>query len=399
MTEIKKIRVFVSSRSEVEVFSTRERLTSVRRKLQDYLHSLRWSVADQLVGRDQPMFDVWIHENETGAAADRSTLDLSLDEVDRADVVIVLYDGQAGSAATDTQIGICHAELQQAVARRPGIVFMVRLVPLSEKVTNRDREFRAFVESLALYQKDASSQVELHGVVVGLLQDRVADLASRGSTTASRKLDRGEALQWNRLNLAERQAQMRLALGQHLQVAPVPDPMVPTVFKWTMPGGAGVLVKLDAIPAATSQPAAREMVGQPFLRDHELALMLEANTLSGPIHIIACHRSITESQVAKMLGTTDSMVVASDFGIYATDHVQKIQMVFLAKCSDAAATGLVVRRFLEWLVQSGEGKRIALRADSRQRILAAVAREQTAPAPTAARKTRTARSRKQEAPL
>ena len=35
-----------------------------------------------------------------------------------------------------------------------------------------------------------------------------------------------------------------------------------------------------------------------------------------------------------MLGTPDAMSVASDFGVYAADHVQKIQVVFLAQCSD-----------------------------------------------------------------
>lgn len=375
------------------MFSTQDRLTTVRKQLQSYLQSLRWSVAGQPIGRHDPIFDVWIHEDETGVPADRSTLELSLDEVDRADVVVVLYDGQAGSVAAGTGMGICHAELQQAVERRRDIVFMVRLVPLCKDVPPQDQAFRDFVDSLNLYQKDASNQDELHDVVAQMLQNTVARLAVRGSRAATRKLDRGQALQWNSLNLTDRQTQMRLALAHYLGAKEVKASVDPTVFQWAMPGGAVVLARLDAIPAAVSQPAAREMVGQPFLRDHLLAPALASSETSGPIHIIACHRSITESQVAKMLGTTDSMVVASDFGIYATDHVQKIQLVFLAKCSDATATGLVVRRFLEWLDQSGEGKRIAQRAESRQRILAAVAAEQASRAPVAARKSKGAKNR------
>jgi len=56
--------------------------------------------------------------------------------------------------------------------------------------------------------------------------------------------------------------------------------------------------------------------------------------------------------------------------------VQKIQIVFLAQCSDETAVALAVRRFREWLRQSGEEEKLMARAASRERILAAVAREQ-----------------------
>ena len=210
-----------------------------------------------------------------------------------------------------------------------------------------------------------------------MLQNTVARLAARGSISGGRRLDRGQALQWNRLHLSERREEMRKALEHQLQTTPLRDGTRRVGSTWTLPDGGRALVKLDAIPGAASEPAAREMVGQPFLRDHLDAPTLEDAELAGPIHIVACHRTITESQAARMLGTPDSMVVASDFGIYAADHVQKIQLVFLAKCSDPTATGMAVRRFSEWLVQSGEGQRIAARAHSRARILRAIAAEQT----------------------
>ena len=65
---------------------------------------------------------------------------------------------------------------------------------------------------------------------------------------------------------------------------------------------------------------------------------------------------------------SDSMIVASDFGLYAADHVQKIQLVLLAKCSDETATGLVCRRFTDWLAQSGEGRATLHAHFSRKRI-------------------------------
>lgn len=385
MAEIEKIRVMVSSRSLVTVFGSQEPLSAVRTRLQAFLHSIRWFGSDRAVGRQEPMFNVWIHEDETGLNTRRSTFQISLDEVDRADVVLVLYTGDAGSVSAGSPLGICHAELQAAISRRPEIVFMVRLLPLSSAPGSVGDAFRAYVDSLSLFQKDVFSESELHAVVAAMMQNVVARLVARGARAGSRKLDRGEALEWSRLNLANRREVMRDALSRQLGATPLAvDTGGHPLFEMSLAGEA-VLVRIDAIPAAASEPAARELVGQPFLRDHLHAAALAAGQLLGPIHVIACHRGITESQATRMLGTPDSMVVASDFGIFAADHVQKIQVALLARCSDDNATAVAVRRFTEWLLQSGEGKGVIERARSRRRILDAVAAEQSpsAPSPTA----------------
>ena len=44
--------------------------------------------------------------------------------------------------------------------------------------------------------------------------------------------------------------------------------------------------KSDCIPAALSTAAARELVGQPFLRDHIIANDLPKR-VGGPVHVIA----------------------------------------------------------------------------------------------------------------
>jgi len=387
MAEIEKIRVMVSSRSLVKVFKNQEPLNAVRSRLQAFLQAIRWSAADQAIGRAEPMFNVWIHEGETGLAAGKSTFQISLNEVDRADIVLVLYTGEPGSVSAGSSLGICHAELHAAISRRPEIVFMVRLLPLNDAPGKTGDAFRAYVNSLSLFQKDVSNEVELHAVVAAMIQNVVSRLVARGSTAGSRKLDRGEALEWNRLNLADRRQAMRKALARQLGAAPLAGAAAHPLFLMTL-AGVGLLVRLDAIPAAASEPAARELVGQPFLRDHLHAAVLAADNLLGPVHVIACHRSITESQAAKMLGTPDSMIVASDFGIFAADHVQKIQVALLARCSDDGATAVAVRRFTEWLLQSGEGQSVIERARSRRRILDAVAAEQGPPAPIAARRQR-----------
>ncbi len=53
--------------------------------------------------------------------------------------------------------------------------------------------------------------------------------------------------------------------------------------------GSEILLIADAIPAAISVDAAKEMVGQPFLRDHELSPFLKANR-GGPVQSLPATR-------------------------------------------------------------------------------------------------------------
>src|SRR5438067_2322605 len=125
-------------------------------------------------------------------------------------------------------------------------------------------------------------------------------------------------------------------------------------------------MKSHAIPAAISVASAREMVGQPFLRNHELVDLLPKDGI-GPVHLIACHRSVTEGQAMKQLGFPDATIVSPPFGVYVADPIQRIQLLFLANCRDDRSTRHAVQRAFEWLAQTGEGERLAARAEARAR--------------------------------
>ncbi len=131
----------------------------------------------------------------------------------------------------------------------------------------------------------------------------------------------------------------------------------------------------DCIPASMTTAAARELVGQPFLRDHEISAALPKTT-GGPVHLIACQKGVTEAQALRQLGFPDAVVVSAPFGIYVADDVQKIQLVFIANCRDETITRRHVQRFLLWLDQQGEDRLLAQRARSRRRIADLIAREQ-----------------------
>jgi hypothetical protein len=121
--------------------------------------------------------------------------------------------------------------------------------------------------------------------------------------------------------------------------------------------------------------AAKEKVGQPFLEDHLYADTLISSKCGGPLHIIACHHTATETQARKLLGFPDATVVSAPFGVFVADNVQKIQFVFIVNCRDESTTRHGIQRFFEWLEQTGEDVLIAKRAKSRASIVKAIAKE------------------------
>lgn len=132
-----------------------------------------------------------------------------------------------------------------------------------------------------------------------------------------------------------------------------------------------IIFATHGAPRSLSVAASREMIGQPFLRDHQLAAELESE-VAGPIHLIGCPKGVTESQAVSLLGFPDFTVVEGSFGVYAADKVQKIQLCLLADCADPGSTRNSVERFLEWLHRSGEISLMVERAISRRRIIDAI---------------------------
>src|SRR5580704_9984988 len=81
----------------------------------------------------------------------------------------------------------------------------------------------------------------------------------------------------------------------------------------------------DGIPTSMSTAAARELVGQPFLNDYQQTETWPVET-NGPVHVIACQKSVSEAQAVRQPGFPDVIVVFAPFGVYVADDVQKIQM-------------------------------------------------------------------------
>ena len=129
--------------------------------------------------------------------------------------------------------------------------------------------------------------------------------------------------------------------------------------------------RVGAVPGAMSVAAARELVGQPFLRDHELVTALERR--SGPVHLVVVQGGATETQAAKQLGSPDATIVPTEFGVYVADEIQKVQMVFLSQCIDPSSIYGRVQTMLNWLDATQEGDRLVRRAENRSRIVSLLA--------------------------
>ena len=138
--------------------------------------------------------------------------------------------------------------------------------------------------------------------------------------------------------------------------------------------GAQVFLKIHAAPASLAESTAREMVGQPFLLDHRLHAELKT-WKAGPIHLVACPKTVTENQALRMLGFPDATIVSDSFGVHIADNIQKIQIVLLKECVSPSAIQRQLAEWFEFLRRTREDKFVLDRAQRRFRIIETVAKE------------------------
>ncbi len=322
---------------------------------------------------DHVLMQCFTNEHEPAKTAANDLWEACLQEIRRSHIVVALYNGDAGWSGEESEDGICHAELTEALYTGRSRTFIIQL-PLTAKVPNgRDQRFRArFGKELQFTGPPTRTLEEVVALVQQTLAEAMADLA-RGGATLLRKqgYSLGEALDWSRLPYASRKATMESAcldaLADHQGAlrtkASGRYATLPVV-------GASILFFVHAVPAAMSSASAREMVGRPFLNDH--VNLRAAPKAQGPVHMIACHRAVTEKQATDLLGFPDATVIANTFGIYLVDPVQHIQLVLLANCRDGATTRYAVQRFFDWLARSGQDEAMSSHARARASIVRAI---------------------------
>ena len=363
------IKVMLSSRC-IDPFpiGSKSTLTDLRKELKVEIESTH------VVGRK--LFEVWINEDAPPAEGTQDSWDTCLQAVRDCDVLIVLSNGNSGWALGKQDIGICHAEYMEGLRSAQAKVRLIALpnvVKVMGAAGERNRRFQDYLSQQSAFRGgEVKTVVDAKKRVFEALSDALISLAQRGVyACASTRFDVGTALDWTRLDFRQRKMAMESTLKTAL-----------SGLKGAKIVNGGVVIKLDgkdvavvthAIPAAFSVAAARELVGRPFLDDHQRIKLLAS--AHGPVHLIACHRGATETQAMSLLGFPDATVVSGPFGVFVADDVQKMQFAFLANCRDDSQTRHATQRFFEWLQQTGEGVLVARRAVSRARIVKLIANE------------------------
>ncbi len=370
MAKSSKLRVMISSRcNDAFPAGASTNLSDVRRELKSEIDGMN------IAGRKA--FEVWISEEADPRGGTWDSWDVCIEAVKDCDILIVVSNGNAGWSEGSGTIGICQAEMMTGLSIAPAKVRLIALdnIPITkDDAGKRNKRFQDEVAKQSLFRGGTVSTVdELKKRVKDALYDAVISLAQAGVRDAAKgKFHSGAALDWSRLDFSARQREMVRVLREALLARKGSLEDSGKVF--VQMNGCEILTEPHAIPAALTVGPARDLVGQPFLRDHLLAPSLKGKR-GGPLHVIACHKSATESQARKLLGFPDATFVVAPFGIWVADPIQKVQFAFITNCRDEANTRHGLQRFMEWLSQTGEETLLAERALARARIVGAIAKE------------------------
>lgn len=349
--------------------TTNPTLTDLRKELRNEIEAV------EIFGRKA--FEVWINEVAPPKGGTWDSWDVCIEAVKDCDVLLVLSNGNGGWAKNKGDVGICQAELMTGLSQAPGKVWLISLGNIPVDKTDqgvRNQRFQEYVAEQSLFRGgEVKTVAELKTRVNEALHDAVVTLMQWGVREASKgRFHRGQALDWTRMDFAGRQGEMirvvREAILQRSNASEEAGNLYVTL------NGSEVLFATHGIPAALSITAAKELVGQPFLKDYSYEKVLVGKRV-GPVHLIACHKSATESQATRLLGFPDATFVTAPFGVYVADNLHKVQLAFISNCRDEANTRYGVQRFFEWLEQTHEDVQLAERASSRAKIVKAIAKE------------------------
>lgn len=282
----RKLRLMISSRCKTKFPIGDEsgvELSQIRKQLKKEIE------AEVYLGK--PLVNVWINEEETDDGSNTSW-EACMKQASDCDLFVSLLDGEAGWQKDGSGIGICHAEFETAYANSPGKVRVISLIGDNGKAKPKsgpDKEFFDAVSRADLLEaRNFKDTHELKERAKEMVRELVLQLAHEGAREVKKSgPNTGQALDWSRLNFQERQKEMVDVLVASLSAKEKAKSDNGSVV---LPvSNVRVMFRPSAIPAAFSVPAAREMVGQPFLRDHELSQALKAG-IGGPVHVIACQK-------------------------------------------------------------------------------------------------------------
>ena len=368
LSETEPLSLMISSRCNdtIQYQNKQQSMGVLRTELKSSLEKIK-------IGGKQ-VFKVWIHEEESNPSALLNNWEQCKQKSRDADVFLMLYNGRAGWLGSDSPVndgvGICHAELSAAFDKAPVKVRSIQFTPLvAASPASPDQTFQEYVTKQKIPGAQVKTGEEALQRADELAAAIVLDLAREGvGVNSTGSYYAGEALEWSRMNFHGRRHKMTVTVVKLLHKRNRGADKQPTGNVATFHLRDSLIgFVCDSIPASMSTAAARELVGQPFLKDHEHTEKWDP-AIQGPVHLIACQKSVSETQAIRQLGFPDAVVVSAPFGVYVADDVQKIQMAFIANCRDETTTRINVQEFLNWLNDQGEAQYLVQRAIKRRQI-------------------------------
>jgi hypothetical protein len=371
-----RVRVMLSSRNRDLIPAQAGGTVS----LEDVRKSLKTELEGATFLGTKPV-EVWINEEAGAEDGTADSWDKCLAEVDAADIVIVIYNGEAGWAGGTQGLGICHAEFLRALSQAPARLRVIELdFPTAhgarspkdtQPATERNRAFTADMDRASTWRVKARDDESLKREVRKAVAKGVIELAKTGSREARRgRFHLGAPLDCSRFTFKERRDALVSAVSEFLESSMHASRLGSGHVLEVQ--GDSILLKVSGVPAGMGTPEAREMVGRPYLDDH---ISLENSDVVGPLHVIACHKTCSESHVVSFMGHPDQYMVETPFGIFAADRRTFVQAAFIAQCRDESSTKLGCQRLFDWLQQSGEMGGLLARARSRAKLMSVVASE------------------------
>jgi len=362
--QMTKLKIMISSRCRTKIVDGDQTapLSEIRKELK------REMEAEMLLG--EPLYEVWISEEPDDASAKESSWQECMNKAESSDILLCIYTGEGGWAKKDGDIGICHAELEASINKERNKVYIInakdacKTKPSSKSLVNIG--MRKYVERIDRFQRSVTTKSELLDACLAITANATIQLAKMGKREAKRdKYNFGEALDWSRMNFMERKAAIENEISDQFSQSGMSTADGCVNFERQ---SKTYLLKIHGIPSGMNISSAREMVGQPFLKDHLIVSESSTDSL-GPIHLIGVHKGVTEQQTIAVLGQPDAVIVDGPFGIYIADKIQNIQMVFLSNCRDSASSRHNVQKFLSWIDESGESDSLFLRAERRSQLM------------------------------
>lgn len=357
-----KIKIFISSRvnsafSKLDAPYTLEELRAY----------LRTSLeAEKFLG--EPILQVIINESNFNSTISKNAFDNCIDTLQECNIIIILYNGQAGwsISGSESSNGICHEEFLVATREFSDMSFMLDLSAYFDPAKDPDEIEKN--EAFARDIKESFSHMETikakkiaelkNGVLKQVKQYILKALEkslSTQKTVVSRSTVFGDTLDWNKLNYTERKE----ILQQKLQETLEPLDVFQNVFKL-----------YHGIPDNMSVADARNLIGRPFLQEHEL---IRGSTHdSGAIHFVAGYGNVTEAQAKGLVGYPDVTIIKASFGLYLWEKIMHIQIFFFKACVNPQTIKTRCTEMVNWLNSSRELSNIKARAKARYAILEVV---------------------------